>query len=93
MSQLIFSATEQTSVMLQGKNTSLQEVLNCVEMATGYLKKLRSDESFGRFYKATVEEAKTYTDDPTLPHCRRLPRRFSAAASVHQKSIKLGSQY
>ena len=86
MSHLIFSATEQTSVMLQGKNTSLQEALNCVEMATGYLKKLRSDESFDRFYKATVEEAKTYTDDPTLPRCRRLPRRFDDGAAPHSFS-------
>ena len=43
-------------------------------------------ESFGSFYKATVEEAKMYTDDPTLPHCRRLPRRFDDGATPHSFS-------
>ena len=43
---LVFSGTEQTSINLQRKDTSVQEALACAELAISYLKRLRTDDSF-----------------------------------------------
>ena len=82
LSYLIFSATEQISVNLQ-KDTSVQEALACAEVATNHTKKMRTNDSFRRFYDSTVEEAKELTDDPELPRYRRPPRKLDEGERPH----------
>ena len=86
LSHLIFSGTEQTSINLQSKNTSVQEALSCAEVTRSYLDRLRSDGSFKEFYALVVTEAQQYTEDPTVPRYRRPPRRLEQGAAPHQFS-------
>ena len=89
LSFLLFSGTEQTSTNLQGKNTSVQEALSCAEVAKNYLSRLRSDESFDRFYSSVVTEAEQYTGSPVLPRYRVPPKKIDqGAAPVQFKSPK-----
>ena len=83
LSYLIFSATEQTSVNLQKKDTSVQEALACAEVAMNHMKRMRTDDSFRQFYGSTVEEAKEFTDDPELPRHRRPPRKLDEGERPH----------
>ena len=43
---LVFSGTEQLSLTLQGKDTTIQEAVNATELAIKYLTRLRSGETF-----------------------------------------------
>ena len=45
LSHLVFSATEQTSIALQGKSTTIQEALTSASMATSYLVRHRDDKA------------------------------------------------
>ena len=76
LAHLIFSGTEQLSLTLQGKDTTIQEAVNATELAVKYLTRLRSDSTFVDFYSKTVEEAKELTSDPVLPRYRRPPHRI-----------------
>lgn len=73
LSYLIFSATEQTSINLQKKDTSVQEALACPEVAANHMKRMWTDNSFSQFYGSIVEEL---TDDPALPRYRHPPKRL-----------------
>ena len=84
LSHLIFSGTEQTSISLQSKNTSVQEALSCAEVTRGYLSRLRSDDTFKEFYALVVREAEEYTKEPVLPRCKRPPKRLDGGAAPHQ---------
>ena len=72
----VFSGTEQTSINLQSRNTSVQEVLSAAEISKSYLRRLRTDKSFKDFYERAVKQGETFTGKPTLPRYRRPPRRF-----------------
>lgn len=67
LSHLVFSGTEHTSVNLQ-RNDTLVQALTCSELAVNYIKRLRTDDSFKQFYTSTVQQAKEYTGEPSLPH-------------------------
>ena len=41
LAHLIFSATEQLSLTLQGRDTTIQEAVNCSKMTINYLKRLQ----------------------------------------------------
>lgn len=60
-SHLIFSATEQTSNALQGKNTTVQEAIMAANMAKSYLVRQRDDDAYDCLYSSTVKQAKQYT--------------------------------
>ena len=75
MGFLIFSGTEQLSISLQGKDTTVQESVNAAELAFGYLERLRQDNSFEEFYSQTLEASKDLTSPPTLPRFRWPPRK------------------
>ena len=86
LAHLLFSGTEQTSINLQSKNTSVQEALSCAELARSYLNRLRSDDSFKEFFALVVKEAEQYTEGPTLPRYRRPPKRLDQGAAPHHFS-------
>ena len=83
LSYLIFSGTEQTSITLQGKNTSVQEALSCAEVMQGYLSRLRSDETFIEFYASVVKEAEQYTDAVLLLHLFSLVVAYTKVRQDH----------
>ena len=46
LSHLVFSATEQLSLSLQGKDTTVQEAIQAFKLALSYLERQRSDDAF-----------------------------------------------
>ena len=61
LAHLVFSGTEQLSLTLQGKDTTIQEAINATELATQYLTRLRSDMTVADFYSKVVEGSKDLT--------------------------------
>ena len=51
---------EQVSVILQGKNTNVQEALSAAKIAELFLKKQRQESECEAFYSTTVTEAQKY---------------------------------
>ena len=84
LSHLVFSATEQVSITLQCKNTTIQEALSAAAMAESFLQRQRKDNSFEMFYSSVVSEANEYNiSDPVLPRYRRPPKRIDDGAPPH----------
>ena len=82
---LIFSASEQVSKVLQGKNISLQDALSAVNVAKEYYKRQRKEETFNFFYERVVKKAEELkVDSPRLPRYRRRPARFEDGSHPHQ---------
>ena len=75
LSCVIFSGTEQLSLTLQSKETTIQEGTMAAELAIQYLERQRSDSSFAYFYSKVVEDSKDLTSPPTLPRYRQPPTR------------------
>ena len=50
LSRLAFSATEQLSLTLQGKYTTMQEAVQASKLAVNFLKRQRTDDAFDAFY-------------------------------------------
>lgn len=86
LSYLIFSGTEETSINLQMKDTSVQEALSGAELAKSYLQRMRSDNSFQQFYASVTREAEEYTEESTLPRYRRAPRELDGGSEPHRFS-------
>ena len=83
LSNLVFSATEQVSITLQCKNTTIQEALSAAAMAESFLQQQRKDNSFEMFY-SSVSQANEYNiSDPVLPRYRRPPKRIDDGAPSH----------
>ena len=51
------------SLTLQGRDTTIQEAVNSSKMTVNYLKRLRNEDTFNRFYT----RIKDLTNEPTLP--------------------------
>lgn len=84
LSHLVFSATEQVSITLQCKNTTIQEALSAAAMAESSLQRQRKDNSFEMFYSSVVSQANEYNiSDPVLPRYRRPPKRIDDDAPPH----------
>ena len=83
LSFLIFSATEQLPLTLQGKDTSLQQAVTASQLAVNFLQRQRSDEAFSSFYSKVVAESKDLTGEPVLPRQRCPPRRLDDGAEPH----------
>ena len=54
---LVFSATEQVSIMLQCHDSNAQEAIAAVKSAEYYLNRQRSDDAFNLFYDLVLQEA------------------------------------
>ena len=84
LSHLVFSATEQLSLSLQGKDTTVQDAIQASNLAINYLERQRSDEAFNRFYDRLVETSKELTSEPSLPRYSKRPRRVDDGESAHR---------
>ena len=85
--KLSFSATEQLSHTLQGKDTSLQQAVAAFQLAVSFLERQRTEEAFSSFYKSVLFESHNLTEKPVLPHQRestmlQLPHSFSNPESL-----------
>ena len=76
LSHLIFSAIEQLSISLQGKDKTIQEAVQDSKLALHYLEALRSDVKVDEFCTKVMEESKKLTSEPDLPRHRKRPRRL-----------------
>lgn len=84
LSHLVFSATEQLSLSLQGKDTTVQEAIQASNLALNYLERQRSDEAFNYFYDRLTETSKELTSEPSLPRYARRPRRIDDGEPSHR---------
>ena len=70
---------------MQGKDTTLQEALSAVSLATAFYKRQRTDEAFCLFYDGVVDFANTIKiNGPQLPIIRKVPKRFDTGSQPHQ---------
>ena len=83
VSHLIFSATEQLSLNLQAKDTTLQEAVQASKLAMQYIERQRNDSAFNLLYSHIVADCKDLTDNPALPRQRRLPQRLGTGETAH----------
>lgn len=84
LSHLVFSATEQLSLSLQGKDITMQDAIQASNLTIKYLERQRSDEAFDHFYDHLVEISKELTSEPSLPRYARRPRRIDDGEPAHQ---------
>lgn len=75
LSILIFSITEQMSLTLQHRDTSVQDGHNVAEITIKHLERLRNDEKFNAFFSDVKSESANHCDSPVLPRQRQLPKR------------------
>ena len=84
MSLLVFSASEQLSLSLQGHDITAQQAMMAVNAMKRYLQRQRSEASFIAFYQTVLQEAQGLTQEPNLPRQKQLPRRIDQGAPSHQ---------
>lgn len=97
LSHLVFAGTEQLSLTLQGKNTTVQDATVAADLAMRYLERERTDEVFRSFYDDVVKCSTELTAPPCLLRYRCPPRRLDEANSTsHEFSSTesyFGKQY
>lgn len=81
---VVFSATEQLSITLQGTDTSLQQAVQAAKLAIAYMERQRSDAAYDSFYSHMLAKSKSLTDQPALPRQRRLPKQINSGSTAHQ---------
>ena len=77
---LVFSCTEEVSLLLQGKSTTLEDACQQVAVAKRFLEKQQTDDSF---YQKVVVDSRDLTEPPYLAHARRPPRKIEDGSSPH----------
>ena len=92
LSHLLFSATEQASQTLKTKDTTVQEALECANIAKSYLKGQREDGAFEVFYSRIVAESQILTcSEPVLTRFRKAPKRLDDGAQPHRFATPKGA--
>ena len=78
LAHLLFAAAEETSKVLQAKDTSVQEAVSAVRVTRTFYQRQRQDEAFDRFFDSTVSHAQTLNiGTPRLPWYKKPPKRYS----------------
>ena len=93
VSHLIFSASEQLSLNLQGKDTTIQDAVQASKLAVSLLDRQRCDDVYESFYSCIVDECEDVTDEPALPCQSRLPRQVDNGALAHVFDTYFQKQY
>ena len=70
--------TEQLSLTLQGKYTTIQEGVQAATLTMEYLQQQRSDDKYDAFYTKGLADSKDLTSEPVLPCERHPPRRIDS---------------
>ena len=79
----MFSAIEQLSLSLQGKDTTVQELYKLLSWQQNILPD-RTGEVFNDFYEKVVEDSVDLTLEPTLPQYAKKPRRIDDDVPSHK---------
>ncbi len=85
LSYLFFSATEQLSLTLQGRDTTMQEAVDSANLAIKFLQRQRNDDKFDRFYSRVVEDAKELTSKPVIPRYKRPPKPINEGSTMSHR--------
>ena len=80
---LVFSCTEEVSLLLQEKSTTLEDACQQVAVAKRYLEMQLTDDSFHAFYQKVVVDSRDLTEPPCLACARRPPRKIDDGSSPH----------
>ena len=83
LAYLVFAATEQFSVNLQAKDTTVAEGLRGAHLLKSHYTSLRTNTAFTTFYQGVLKSSDGLTDEPILPRYRRIPRRIDEGALPH----------
>ena len=75
LSLFVFAASEQLSLSLQGKDTTVLEAVNASALCRSYVTSLHSFEKFEVFYQSVVKSAKGLTSAPVLPRYHTPPKQ------------------
>ena len=82
LGHILFAAAEQVSKTLQGKDTTLQEALSAVNLASAFYWRQRTDEAFNRFYDRVTENAQQLAvGEPELQKTSSKNRRWKQPPS------------
>ena len=84
LSHLLFSATEQLSLTLQVKDTTIQDAMNAANLTLAFLERRQTPDSFVRYYSKVVAESQQLTSEPALPRYRKRPSRYDDGQSSHR---------
>ena len=77
LGHLLFGAAENTSIVLQRKNISVQEAFSAVNVTRSFYLRQRQDDAFNKFYESVVKNAQVLQiGEPMLPRYRRAPLRY-----------------
>ena len=83
-SLVIFSGTaEEVSKSLQAKDTTLQQALSSINLASAFYRRQRSDKEFKRFYDDVEEAQQLAIGEPQLPRYRRPAARIDSGSHPH----------
>lgn len=83
LAHLIFSASEQFSTNIQGKDTNVYDATHGAELLASHYKSLRIESRFNSFYEDVLKQSSGLTDEPSLPRYRKRPRRFDEGEQPH----------
>lgn len=84
---LLFATAEEVSKGLQAKDTTLQQALASIDLASSFYRRQRTEEAFKQFFEVTVTKAQDLQIDmPKLPRYRKPPARIDDGSQPHQFS-------
>ena len=84
---LLFATAEEVSKGLQAKDTTLQQALASITLASAFYRRQRTEQAFNRFFEDTVTKAQELQIGmPELPRYRRPPARINDGSQPHQFS-------
>ena len=84
---LLFSTAEEVSKGLQAKDTTLQQALASINLASSFYRRQRTEQAFKQFFEVTVTKVQDLQIGmPELPRYRRPPARIDDGSRPHQFS-------
>ena len=84
LAHLVFSASEQLSKTLQGKETNVQDACDAARATAAFYERQRNPAAFARFYEEAVAESEDKTEPPVLPRYRRKPKKIDDGEPEHR---------
>ena len=81
----LFGASKSLSRSLQAKDLSIQEAVSAVNLAKGFYKRQRTEQTFNICYNKTVHNAESLQiGSPVLPQYKRLPKQLDQGTKPHE---------
>ena len=58
--------------------------MEAAKLTESYLRRLRSDEEYTKFYQQVVQASQELTDEPVFPRKRKIPQHINDGTDPHQ---------